>query len=189
MAIFNSYVKLPEGNSKWDDKVSTGSAEHQVTRDAFLWFIPGMKKTEVETHSGPSNNILNIHLGISGLEASEPNCGKFGSSSASFLVLTYSNIYIIYIIYIILIYIYIYMSFLQIPCQHIQPLRNPLNWILSPMFRGFVARWGGETLRGQRNLPLGRGQGSGEIGGSDLGGDFSSKYTKCNEDIIGYIYI
>ena len=96
-------------------------------------------------------------------------------------------IYIIYIIYIILIYIY--MSFLQIPCQHIQPLRNPLNWILSPMFRGFVARWGGETLRGQRNLPLGRGQGSGEIGGSDLGGDFSSKYTKCNEDIIGYIYI
>ena len=27
--------------------------------------------TQVETHSGPANNILNIHLGISGLEAGE----------------------------------------------------------------------------------------------------------------------
>ena len=115
-----------------------------------------MKKTEVETHSGPSNNILNIHLGISGLEASEPNRGKFGSSSASFLVLTYSNIYHLYNIYHFNIYIYIHVIFADSMSTHSATAKSieldfkpNVPWICSPL-RGRNSSWPTKLTTGKR---------------------------------------
>jgi hypothetical protein len=51
------------------------------------------KGTEVETHSGPANNILNVHLGISGTKGAELIVGDIKTGWEEGKVITWDGSY------------------------------------------------------------------------------------------------